>query len=145
MADVKIIDIDGEQWGIKDETARDRITVLEDSLSTKDLPDAQITMKNGYTCKSIKISNHYKVGKIHFAIIRIEDLSGDGVGGTRAINIASTDLIPKKLTSFIVRDYRAPTTARVSLELDGSISIGESNGIRNGNNVLIGEIIFAEP
>lgn len=144
MADVKIIDIDGEQWNIKDQDARKRIAVLEEAISTQNPKDVQITMKNGYTCKSIQISNHYRVGKIHFAIIRIEDLSGDSVGGTRTINIASTSLIPKGFTSFIARDYRAPATVRLSLELDGSISIGESNGISNGNNVLIGELIFAE-
>ena len=145
MADVKIIDIDGEQWGNKDGTARDRITVLEDSLSTKDLPDAQITMKNGYTCKKIQISSHYRVGKIHFAYIRIENLKGKGVGGVDTLNIASTNLTPRKFTACIIRDYIAPATATVYLSLDGNISIGESNGVLNGNNILVGEIIFAEP
>ena len=145
MADVKIIDIDNEQWNIKDQDARTRITTLEENVSTQDLQDAQITMKDGYTCKSIQISNHYKVGKIHFATIRIEDLSGNGVGTTGTICIASTNLIPKKYTIFIVRDYRAPATARCSLETDGSISIEESNGVNNGNNIIVGEIIFAEP
>ena len=145
MADVKIVDIDGEQWNIKDQDARNRITVLEKNSSTEDLSDAQITMKDGYTCKSIQISNHYKVGKIHFALIRIEDLSGNGVGTTGTIYIASTNLIPKKYTVFIARDYRAPATVRCSLEENGDIAIGESNGLSNGNNVIVGEIIFAEP
>lgn len=145
MSDVKIIDISNEQWNIKDQDARTRITTLEENVSTQDLQDAQITMKNGYTCKSIQIFNHYKVGKIHFALVRIEDLSGDGVGTTGTIYIATTDLIPKKYTSFIAREYRAAATARLSLEQDGSLSIGESNGINNGNNVIVGELIFAEP
>lgn len=145
MADVKIVDIDGEQWNIKDQESREKIATIEENISAQDVQDVKITMKNGYTCKSIKISNHYKVGKIHFALIRIENLSGDSVGGTRTINIASTGLIPKNFTTFIVRDYKAPATARASLELDGSISVAESNGVINGSNVLIGEIIFAEP
>ena len=145
MADVKIIDIDGEQWNIKDQNARAKIATIEENSSTQGLPDAQITMKDGYTCKSIQISNCYKVGKINFAIIRIEDLSGDAVGGTGTIRIASTNLIPKKYTSFIARDYRAPATVRCSLEQDGTISLAESNGIKNGDNVIIGEMIFAEP
>lgn len=145
MADVKIIDIDNEQWNIKDQDARTRITTLEENVSTQELQDAQITMKDGYTCKSIQISNHYKVGKIHFAVIRIEDLSGNGVGTTGTIHIAYTNLIPKKYTVFIARDCIAPATARCSLEADGSISIGESNGVSNGNNIIVGEIIFAEP
>lgn len=145
MADVKAIDIDGEQWGIKDETARDRIAVLEDSLSTKDLPDAKITMKNGYTCTSANIYNCYKAGKIIFARLRIENLSGDGVGSTKDIIIAYTNLTPKKQTTFIARDYITPATIRCYLSHNGDLNLGESNGIKNGNNVIIGEIIFAEP
>ena len=145
MADVKIVDIDGEQWNIKDQDARDRIKVLEDSLSTKDLPDAQVTMKAGYTCKSIQIANRYKAGKINFAVIRIVDLSGNGVGTTKTVKIASTDLIPVKYTVFIARDHRAPATARFYLDKDGSITIAESNGIKDGYNEIVGEIIFAEP
>ena len=145
MADVKIIDIDGEQWNIKDQDARVKIATVEENISSQDLQDAKVTMENGYTCKSIQITNHYKVGKIHFAVISIEDLSGNSVGTAGTIYIASTDLIPKKYTVFIARDYRAPATARCTLEADGRIAIGESNGIRNGDNVIIGEIIFAEP
>lgn len=145
MADIKIVDIDGEQWDIKDQDARDSITALEDSISTKVLPDAQITMKDGYTCESIQINERYKVGKINFALIRIQNLSGNNVGGTTTVYIASTNLIPKRRTVFIARDYITPATVRCSLEQDGTISIGESNGIKDGNNVLFGEIIFAEP
>ena len=145
MADVKVIDIDGEQWNIKDQDARNNIAKIEETISTQDLQDVQVTMKNGYTCKSIQIGSHYKVGKIHFAVIRIEDLSGSGVGTTTTINIASTSLTPKKYTVFIARDYRVPATARCALETDGSISIAESNGINDGNNVVVGELIFAEP
>lgn len=145
MADVKIVDIDNVQWNIKDQDARTRITTLEENVSTQDLQDARVTMEDGYTCKSIQISNHYKVGKIHFAIVFIENLSGDNVGTTSTIRIANTDLIPKKYTCFIAREYRSTATARLFLEQDGSLSIGESNGINNGNNVIVGELIFAEP
>lgn len=145
MADVKIVDIDGEQWNIKDQESRKKIATIEENIVAQDLPDAQVTMKNGYTCKSIIISNRYKAGKINFAAIRLENLSGKGVGGTATIHIASTNLIPKKITSFIARDYKTPATARCNLEQDGGISLKESNGIKDGDNVIFGEIIFAEP
>ena len=35
MADVKIIDIDNEQWNMKDQEARNRIATLENVLQTK--------------------------------------------------------------------------------------------------------------
>lgn len=34
MADVKIIDIDNEQWNIKDQVARDKIATLEESFNS---------------------------------------------------------------------------------------------------------------
>lgn len=144
MEVANILDIDGSQWELQDVEARKKITDIEKNISTEDLQDVQATMKDGYTCKSIQIANHYKVGKIHFAVIRIENLSGNDVGTTGTINIASVNLIPKKYTIFIARDSVTSATARCSLGVDGSISIGESNGINNGNNIILGEIIFAE-
>lgn len=145
MADVKAIDIDGEQWNIKDQEARNKIITLEETVSTQSLSDIQVKLKNGYTCKSITVNNHYKVGKVHFAYIRIEDLSGDGVGTTSTITIAVLNIIAIKQTSFILRDYRKQTTARGFIDTDGSIGLGESNGIEQGKNVIMGELIFAEP
>lgn len=145
MADVKIIDIDGEQWNIKDQDARIKIATIEENISSQDLQDIQVTIKNGYTCKSIEVLNHYKVSKIHFATIRIEDLSGNAIGTAGTADIAVMNLKVKKFTNFIARDYIAPATARCSLGVDGSLYISESNGINNGRNVIIGEIIFAEP
>ena len=145
MADVRMIDIDGELWNIKDQDARIKIAAIEEDIFPQDLQDIQVTMKDGYTCKSIEISNHYKVGKIHFASIRIEDLSGNSIGTGATAYVAVMNLKVKKFTNFIARDYRAPATIRGSLEVNGTISIGESNGIKDGNNVIIGELIFAEP
>ena len=145
MADVRMIDIDGELWNIKDRDAREKVATIEENISTQNLKDVQITMKDGYTCDLIRITNHYKVGKIHFAFIRIQNLSGAGVGTTRTVHIASTDLIPVSYTTFIARDYNAPATIRCSLGVDGSIILDESNGIKDGDNMILGEIIFAEP
>lgn len=145
MADVKIVDINDEQWNIKDQESREKIATIEKDISTQNLPDVRINLINGYTCESAQIAEHYKAGKIHFAFIRIKDLKGDNIGTTQTIRIASTDLRPKKYTAFIARDYRIPTTVRCSLDISGTISIGESNGIKNGDNVIIGELIFAEP
>ena len=47
MADVKIVDIDNEQWNMKDQVARDRITVLEGKTTvkvTKKIDEATIKM-----------------------------------------------------------------------------------------------------
>ena len=145
MAEVKTIDIDGVQWSIKDQTARDKITDIEKNISTEDLPDVQVTLENGYTCRSITMQNHYKAGKIHFTEIVINDISGDNVGTLTTIKIAKSNLIAKKTTSFILRDYIAPITVRGSIDQNGYIYLEETNGINQGNNAIRGEIIFAEP
>lgn len=145
MAEAKIIDIDGVQWSIKDQTARDKITDIEKNISTEDLPDVQITLESGYTCKSITMQNHYKAGKIHFSEIVINNISGDNVGTLTTIKIAKSNLIAKKTTSFILRDYIAPITVRGSIDQNGYIYLEETNGINQGNNAIRGEIIFAEP
>ena len=145
MADVKIVDIDGEQWNIKDQDARSKITTLEEVVSTQKLQDLQITLENGYTCKSMGMDNHYKAGKIHFVQIRIEDLSGNGIGTTSTTKIAVLNITAIRQTGFILRDYRAPATARGFIDTDGSLWLGESNGIVQNDNVILGEIIFAEP
>ena len=144
MSDVKTIDINGEQWNMKDQDARSSIVAIKDSISTKDLPDAWVAMRDGYTCKSIRISECYKAGKVVFACVRIENLSGKDIGSSHDVIIASTNLLPIKFTSFIARDYKAPATVRCHLDRYGDLGIGESNGIKDGNNVIIGELIFAE-
>ena len=70
MADVKIVDIDNEQWNMKDQEARNRIANLESVLQTKaneikaeiigtrtidiiqtsGFFDVQVTVPDGYKC-----------------------------------------------------------------------------------------------
>lgn len=145
MADVKIVDIDGEQWNIKDQESRKKIAMIEEDISTQDLPDVHITMKDGYICSSVDVINHYKAGKIHFVTFQIYNLSGDNIGTLRTAPVASTNLIPKKSTTFIVRDYVSHVTARCTIEQDGTINVSESDGISSGSNAIVGELIFAEP
>ena len=53
MADVKIIDIDGSQWDIKDEQARNRITTLETEVNTN--------IPNRFTVDEKRIDGIYKI------------------------------------------------------------------------------------
>lgn len=145
MEVANILDIDGSQWELQDVEARNKITDIQKNISTEDLQDAQITMKDGYTCRSIRIANHYKAGKIHFALVSIDNLSGEYIGTDGTVQVAYTNLIPKKHTNFIIRDAVTQATVRCALETDGSIYVSESNGIKNGINILRGELIFAEP
>ena len=144
MTDVKIIDIDNEQWNIKDQEARNRITILEEAVSVKDLQDVAIKMKSGYTATTKDIYAHYSVGKIHFMTIRIDNLAGANIGTSVTANIGSINLYPKKETSFILNDYMNRAILRCYLFTDGTIAVGESVGVKSGSNSCYGELIFAE-
>lgn len=144
MADVKTVDIDGSQWSMKDQEARNRIAALEEAVSVKDLPNVVIKMKSGYTATTKDIYAHYSVGKIHFMTIRIDNLAGANIGTSITANIASINLYPKKETSFILNDYMDKAILRCCLFTDGTIAVGESVGVTPGSNSCYGELIFAE-
>ncbi len=144
MADAKIVDIKGVQWNLKDEVARNGITELEKNAIAQDLADVEINMNPGYTAVEHRFVQHYKVGKIHFLEVRIANLSGDFIGTSTTAYIGSVNLIPKKETSFMLFDYINAKVLRCQIGTDGSIGVGESNGVDPKNNVCFGEIIFAE-
>ena len=144
MADVKTVDIDGSQWSMKDQVARDRIAALEENLVAQDLPDEEIDINVSFTVTEAKLAQHYKVGKIHFVKVEIRNISGKNIGTTETANIGKVSLIPKKETNFLLYDYINSVVLRCYIDIDSSIRIGESKGVVQGNNICFGELIFAE-
>lgn len=144
MADVKIIDIDNEQWNMKDQEARNRTANLEKLFVTEDLPDVEINLNVGYTAMEIKGYAHYKIGKVHFVTFLIRELAGKEIGSGVTAKIAITNLRPKKETSFIMNDYKNKAILRCCVETDGALSVAESMGSVSGSNTSYGELIFAE-
>ena len=130
MADASIIDIGGTQWNVKDKDARDRITVIEDILTVKVLPDLEINRGAGYSWNSLRLYNHYSFGKIHFVYVRIQNVSGSGIGSTNSARIGLLNIKPIKETSFMLFDYINGKTLRCYLDVDGFFYIGESSIIR---------------
>lgn len=145
MADVKIVDIDGSQWNMKDQVARDKIATLEESIITQDAEDINIEMNVGFTAMVANMTYHYKIGKIHFMRIELRNISGVNIGTTQTARIGVINIFPKKETSFMLYDYENNAILRCHLSTDGTISIGESKGVVQGNNICFGELIFAEP
>lgn len=144
MAEVKTIDIDGVQWSIKDQTARDKITNIETIISSQALEDITLNLNEGYQAELLLARYHYKVGKIHFVDFNIRNIKGLNLGTEVTAKVFSTNLRPIKNTSFILVDCIAPATLRCFIDIDGSISIGESKGLINGNNSIYGGLIFGE-
>ena len=145
MAEAKIIDIDGIQWTMKDETARNKIASLEENNTTKDLQDITVNLEKEFEAESITISHHYSYGKIHFAIINIVNIKGPNIGTSQTSYIAALNIYAKKSTTFLMYDYKNNAIARGYIFADGKIALGESIGVVQGNNIIYGEIIFAEP
>lgn len=145
MAEVKIVDIQGVQWEMKDQTARDKITNLEENNTTKDLQDITVNLKEGYEATSITIKQHYSYGKIHFALINFINIKGNNIGTSTTTHIASLNVYTKKSTTFLMNDYKNKATLRCSISPDGTLTIEESVGVISGDNICYGEIIFAEP
>ena len=144
MADVKIVDIDNEQWNMKDQEARNRIANLEKLFVTEDLPDVEINLKEGYTAMEVKGYAHYKIGKIHFVTFLIRELAGKEIGTGNTSYVAITNLRPKKETSFIMNDYKNKAMLRCYVNTDGTLAVAESMGSVSGSNTSYGELIFAE-
>ena len=145
MAEVKTIDIDGIQWEMKDQTARNKITNLEENNTTKDLLDITVNLEKGFEAESITITHHYSYGKIHFAIINIVNIKGPNIGTSQTSYIATLNVRPKKSTTFLMYDYKNNAIARGYIFADRKIALAESIGVAQGNNIIYGEIIFAEP
>lgn len=144
MADVKIVDIDGEQWNIKDQDARNKIANIEESNITKDLENITVNLKEGYEAEAITFTQHYSYGKIHFSLVRFKNIKGLNIGTGWTADIASLNVYPKKVTTFLMNDSKNRATLRCYVSPDGTLSIGESDGVIPGDNVCYGELIFAE-
>ena len=144
MADVKIVDIDGFQWAMKDQEARNKIAELEKNASAQDIDTVDIDVKQGYTAQLVRMEHHYKVGKIHFINIRLQNIEGANIGTSKTANIALLNIRPKKYTSFLLYDYINKAVLRCYIDVDSSLCIGESVGVAQGNNNCFGELIFAE-
>ena len=144
MEIVHTLDIDGSQWELQDVVARNQIVEIEKLLTPQDLNDIEITMNDGYTATMAVLRSHYKIGKIHFAIVQIENVRGKNIGTSLTADIGHINIRPKKTTSFLLNDYRNSIVVRASLANDGTVSMTESVGLIQGDSVSLGEIIFAE-
>lgn len=144
MEVVHTLDIDGSQWELQDVVARNQIADIEKLLTPQDLNDIEITMNEGYAATTAVLRSHYKIGKIHFAIVQIDNIRGKNIGTSVTANIGHINIHPKKTTSFILHDYHNSIVIRASLVNDGTVTMDESVGLIQGDSVSLGEIIFVE-
>lgn len=144
MADVKIVDIDNEQWNMKDQEARNRIAALEESLTVKDVNEFAITLKEGYTATEAYIASISKYGKLNIGVLSISNLEGYNIGTTITTPIGSINRNIGNNVSAILIEYISQKPVRLSIRKDGTVVISESGGVTQGSNAIRGQLIWLD-
>ena len=124
MADVKIVDIDGEQWNMKDQDARNKITVLEQKIeeNTNIIKSLNKNVQEGFLA-------HRTIKKVVMYPFETCFISGyvNNIGSYMAILAAknSADLIITDLYGSVSNymSVKVLSNFEYELSLDGPISI----------------------
>lgn len=136
MADVKIVDIDSEQWNMKDQNARDRLDVLEEKQNAANGEQISVSLASGVSASGIQFINHVKLGKLHYALLDISNLNASFVGTTTSGNIGQTSIRPFTTFYAFSTDYKTGTSIRIGINPNGQLTHGESYGMNKGNNQI---------
>ena len=145
MADVKIVDIDGSQWNIKDQEARNKIAEIEQLLKTEVIDNIPINLNSGNSADETRITSIQKFGKMYVGLIIIENINASNVGTINRVNVGTVNINTLNSTYALGFDYKSGKTVRIRINPDKSITIEESSGVPNGNNGIRAPITWIEP
>ena len=134
MEIANILDIDGTQWEIQDAEARNKITVIEDFLTAKEMPDISITLNNGYSVSTKLIRHVQKYGKLYTGLLFIDDLEGNYIGTNNIAAFGKVNISLNQRVDAIGIEYLNSKPVRLSIEKNGDINMQESAGITPGKN-----------
>lgn len=144
MADVKIVDIDGSQWNMKDQVARDKITEIEQLLKPETVTDIPIVLNSGNSADEARITSIQKFGKVYVGLIILENINASNIGTLNRANVGTINMNVLSNTYSIGFDYKSGKTVRIRVGPDKNITIEESSGITNGNNGIRASITWIE-
>lgn len=142
MAEVSIVDIDGEQWDIKDMPLTRRVAILEQLLTVETKGNEEITLESGFSASEKIIQNIVQYGNVVQCNFVITNLAGNGIGEDRTIRFGHCSLKVKSTYAFVLRDYISGNAVGLSIANNGGIFILRSTNITPGNNALRGGITF---
>ena len=134
MEVVNTLDIDGTQWEIQDAEARNKLAVIEDFLTAKEMPSINIKFNNGYHAKESLINFVQKYGKLYMGLLYIDNLSGNGIGTNDETYFGNVDISLNTRVDAVGIEYLSSKPVRVSIDKNGSVHMQESAGITNGDN-----------
>lgn len=144
MEVVNTLDIDGTQWEMQDNQARNDIEAIKQLMTPKVMPGIEITLNNGYSATEKRISHIQKYGKLYMGLIFIDNLSGENIGTN---DVAVFGKINKSLNEGVYSmgiEYFSSMPVRVSISKTGKLALQESKGVTVGDNRLRIPIIWIE-
>lgn len=144
MEDVKTIDINGVQWSIKDQKARDEIVSINTQFTPKRLDNIPISIKSGYSATGSEIRNIVQYGKLYAGLIRLSGVKGDYIGSATSAQYGKVNIKPVSIFSAVGLDYVAGRPVRIEIDQDGNFIIAESTGVTNGSNIIFIQVFWIE-
>ena len=144
MADVKIVDIDGSQWNMKDQETRNRIAEIEQLLKTEVVGNIPINLNSGNNADEARITSIQKFGKMFVGLIIIENINANNVGTLNRVNVGTVNISVLDNTYSLGFDYKSGKTVRIRVGPDKNITIEESSEVLNGNNGIRAPITWIE-
>ena len=145
MANAAKIDIQGVQWELKDQVARDRIVEMEQLLKTEVIDNIPINLNSGNNADEARITSIQKFGKMYVGLIIIENIDANNVGTLSSVNVGTVNVNVLNSTYSLGFDYKSGKTVRIRINPDKNITIEESSGVSNGNNGIRAPITWIEP
>ena len=134
MEVVDILDIDGNQWEIRDAKARNDIETIKQSMTVEKMQNIKITLNNGYSADTADIRNVQKYGKLYMGLFFIDNLSGKNIGTNEIANFGKANISLNIGVYAVGIEYFSSKPVRSSITRTGVLALQESAGITNGNN-----------
>ena len=144
MADVKIIDIDNEQWNMKDQEARNKIARIEQLLKTETVDSILINLNSGNSANEARITSIQKYGNIYTGLIIIENLIANNIGTLNRVDVGTVNINVLDNTYSLGYDYHSGKIVRIRVAPGKKFYIEESDGVANGRNGIRAQIIWIE-
>lgn len=117
MADVKIVDIDNVQWNMKDQNARDKITILEEKTTVKITKKID---KENIKMNLIEINNE-KFIQLHFNGLKWSGVIGETIA-TFVQDFGLTNAI-RCVMGMDFQDVTGRSIAGLDIKTNGQIKI----------------------
>lgn len=144
MEVVNTLDIDGTQWEMQDEEARNKIATINQLLNVEPLDNIPIVLNSDYTAASALIESVQKYGRLYKGLLVIDDIKGFNIGTTGTVLIGKINRNVLGSNYTLGLEYLTGNVTRILLSTNGNVLIAESQGINNGNNRIRTPIIWFE-